>query len=145
MPQEPVFNRLAPRGSLQRFAITGSVNSAAFFVVWELFLWGFTSTDVRVLWGIAWGITGIMAHFVHRIYTFDNRKPIKWTIATSMPTYLFSLIGSSYTIGLLTENYPNNIRWLAVLNMLAWGFVIWGMMRILVFQYKKEDDEPHTA
>ena len=145
MSKRALFNRLAPRGSLQRFGIAGSVNSATFFVAWELFLWAFTNTDVRVLWGIAWGMTGIMAHFVHRLYTFDNRKPVKWTIATSMPTYLFSLIGSSYTIGILAETYPEDIRWLSILNLLAWGFVIWLMMRIFVFQYKKEDTESHTA
>jgi len=145
MSQQALFNRLAPRGSLQRFGIAGSVNSAAFFVLWELFLWAFSNTDVRILWGIAWGLTGIMAHFVHRVYTFDNRKPIKWTFATSVPTYFFSLVGSSFTIGILAQNYPENIRWLSLLNLLAWGFFIWFLMRMLVFQYKKDASEVQTA
>ena len=145
MAEVSILTRLAPRGSLLRFGIAGSFNSLAFFVVWEAFLWTLTDTDVRILWGTAWGLTGVMAHFVHRAYTFDARKPVKWTFATSIPTYLFSLIGSSYTIGALSEMYPDNLRALSVLNMLAWGFVVWLTMRVLVFQYKDEDPDAQTA
>lgn len=145
MAEVSVLTRLAPRGSLLRFGIAGSFNSLAFFIVWEAFLWSLTDTDVRILWGTAWGLTGVMAHFVHRAYTFDARKPVKWTFATSIPTYLFSLIGSSYTIGALSEMYPDNLRALSVLNMLAWGFVVWLTMRVLVFQYKNENPDAQTA
>ncbi|WP_338174525.1 hypothetical protein [Candidatus Poseidonia alphae] len=145
MVESSVLTRFAPRGSLLRFGIAGSFNSLAFFIVWEVFLITLSGTDVRILWGTAWGLTGVMAHFVHRAYTFDSRKPVKWTFATSIPTYVISLVGSSYTIGVLSEMYPANLRWLSVLNMLAWGFVVWLTMRVLVFQYKDEESRPQTA
>jgi hypothetical protein len=130
MAEASVLARFAPRGSLLRFGIAGSFNSLAFFIAWEVFLWSFT---------------GVMAHFVHRAYTFDARKPVKWTFATSIPTYVFSLVGSSYTIGTLSEMYPDQLRVLSVVNMLAWGFVVWLTMRVLVFQYKDEDPDDQTA
>ena len=101
--------------------------------------------DVRILWGTAWGLTGVMAHFVHRAYTFDSRKPVKWTFATSIPTYVISLVGSSFTIGELSGMYPTNLRELSVLNMLAWGFIVWLTMRVLVFQYKEDASHSQTA
>ena len=145
MVESSLLARLAPRGSLLRFGIAGSVNSLAFFILWEVFLVALSDTDVRILWGTAWGLTGVMAHFVHRTYTFDSRKPVKWTFATSIPTYVISLVGSSFTIGALSRMYPTTLRELSVLNMLAWGFIVWLTMRILVFQYKKETSLSQTA
>ena len=145
MVESSLLARLAPRGSLLRFGIAGSVNSLAFFILWEVFLVVLSDTDVRILWGTAWGLTGVMAHFVHRAYTFDSRKPVKWTFATSIPTYVISLVGSSFTIGELSVMYPTNLRELSVLNMLAWGFIVWLTMRVLVFQYKEGESHSQTA
>ena len=33
------------------------------------------------------GLTGVMAHFVHRWYTFDSHKSIAWTLPTAVPVY----------------------------------------------------------
>ena len=65
------FNRLAPRGSLQRFGLAGGFNSGVFFLLWEflrLFL-SDDSTGIRIAWGVVWGTTGLMAHFVPVSYT----------------------------------------------------------------------------
>ena len=91
MDADSNFNRLVPRGSLQRFALAGGFNSGVFFLLWEflrLFL-SDDSTGIRIAWGVAWGTTGLMAHFVHRWFTFDNRKSLQWTIGASFGTYVF--------------------------------------------------------
>ena len=137
------FNRLAPRGSLQRFGLAGGFNSGVFFLLWEilrLFL-SDDETGIRIAWGFAWGATGFMAHFVHRWFTFDKRKSIQWTIGAAFGAYVFSLVGSKYTIGLFASQPDETLRWLGVANLLAWGIIIWAIMRLFVFQYKTDDDQ----
>ena len=143
MDTESTFNRLVPRGSLLRFGLAGGFNSGVFFLLWEflrLFL-SDDSTGIRIAWGLAWGATGLMAHFVHRWFTFDKRKSIQWTIGAAFGTYIFSLIGSTYTIGLFASQPEETLRWLGVVNLLAWGVVIWAIMRRFVFQYKTEENQ----
>jgi len=125
----------APRGSILRFGLAGGFNSAVFFLMWEALMLLFTAADVRVLWGLAWGCTGIMAHFVHRAFTFDKRRPVKVTLPTSVPVYIGSLVGSSLTIGWMAEQAPDWLRLLGVMNTLAWGLFIWATMRVVVFRY----------
>ena len=143
MDADSNFNRLVPRGSLQRFALAGGFNSGVFFLLWEflrLFL-SDDSTGIRIAWGVAWGTTGLMAHFVHRWFTFDNRKSLQWTIGASFGTYVFSLVGSTYTIGLFANRPEETLRWLGLANLLSWGIIIWAMMRLLVFQYKTAENQ----
>ncbi|MBL6744155.1 MAG: hypothetical protein ISP83_07235 [Candidatus Poseidonia sp.] len=132
------FARLAPRGSLQRFGIAGGFNSGAFFLLWELLMALSTDIDIRYIWGFSWGVTGVMAHFVHRHFTFNARKSVRWTLPTAVPVYGASLVGSSMTIGILSEAFPDNIRWLGLANLLAWGLLIWLAMRVFVFQFQSE-------
>ena len=143
MGDDSTFNRLVPRGSLQRFALAGGFNSGVFFLLWEFLRLFLTddSTGIRIAWGVAWGTTGLMAHFVHRWFTFDNRKSLQWTIGASFGTYVFSLVGSTYTIGLFANQPEETLRWLGLANLLSWGIIIWVMMRLLVFQYKTEENQ----
>ncbi len=127
--------RLVPRGSLGRFALAGAFNSSVFYVAWTVSMFLLPNVDVRILWGTFWGLTGIMAHFIHRFYTFNNHKPLAWTLPTAIPVYVGSLIGSSMTIGWLSEKYPSQVEWMGIPNMLCWGVLIWLAMRIFVFQH----------
>lgn len=124
-----------PRGSLVRFSIAGGFNSTIFYLVWMLLLAMFANGDVRLLWGICWGVTGVLAHYVHRWFTFDDRKPVSWTLGTAVPVYVISLGGSALTIGWLNESSPVDVRVLGMANLLAWGVIVWLMLRLLVFQY----------
>lgn len=129
------FDEHIPRGSIVRFSIAGAFNSAIFYLCWALLLVGFSTVDVRLLWGLCWGVTGVLAHFVHRWFTFDDRKPVSWTLPTALPVYLFSLVGSSASIGWMAETSSVDVRILGILNLLAWGVIVWLMMRLWVFQY----------
>ena len=138
-----VHGRFAPRGSLGRFALAGAFNSGVFYVTWTISMFLLPDVDIRILWGTFWGLTGIMAHFVHRWYTFDNHKPLAWTLPTAIPVYIGSLVGSSLTIGWLSERYPNQIEWMGIPNMMCWGVIIWLSMRIFVFQFSSS--RPHAS
>ena len=126
----------APRGSVQRFAIAGGFNSGLFWLMWEISLVLPINVDLRVLWGIAWGLTGIMAHFVHRSFTFDNHRSVKLTFSASVPVYIASLAGSSFAIGVLAAMAPQWLRMLGLLNMAVWGLLIWATMRVFVFRFE---------
>ena len=130
-----VHGRFAPRGSLGRFALAGAFNSGVFYASWTISMFLLPDVDVRLLWGTFWGLTGVMAHFVHRWYTFDNHKPLAWTLPAAIPVYVGSLVGSSMTIGWLSERYPGQIEWMGLPIMLCWGVLIWLTMRIFVFQF----------
>ena len=140
MTEGSKFSHLAPRGSLQRFTLAGGFNSAVFFVLWECirFFLDDDKTSIRLAWAVAWGATAFMAHFIHRWFTFDNRKSMQWTIGSSFGAYAFSLGGSTYTIGLFAGEPGDTLRLLGILNMLVWGFIMWAIMRLFVFQYKVE-------
>lgn len=142
------FQRWAPRGSLIRFGLAGGFNSSLFFAGWTVSMWALPQTDVRLLWGVAWGLTGILAHFVHRWFTFDNHKSVAWTLPTAVPVYLGSLLGSSLTIGWLMTRFPDGVHLMGVANMLAWGVLIWFTMRTFVFQFspvKAHASQEHQA
>ena len=138
-----IYTRLAPRGSLGRFGLAGAFNSAVFFIAWTGSMFLFPNIDVRVLWGTFWGLTGVMAHFVHRWYTFDNHKSLRWTLPTAIPVYLASMYGSSMTIGWLKGIFPEHFVWFGIPNMLFWGVIIWLTMRIFVFQFSPT--KPHAS
>ena len=130
-----LFKRFAPRGSLIRFGLAGGFNSGIFFSTWTVSMLLLPSVDVRLLWGLFWGLTGVMSHFVHRWFTFDDRKPVAWTLPTAVPVYVGSLVGSSITIGWFSSAFPDLLYVMGVLNLLAWGVLIWLAMRMVVFQY----------
>ena len=138
-----VHARLVPRGSLGRFALAGGFNSAVFYIAWSVSMFLLPEVDVRLLWGTFWGLTGLMAHFVHRWYTFDNHKSLRWTLPTAVPVYLGSMYGSSMTIGWLGDEFPGQVVWMGIPNMLCWGIIIWLTMRVFVFQFSPST--PHAS
>ena len=138
-----LHGRFAPRGSLGRFALAGCFNSIVFYITWTSSMALLPEVDVRILWGTFWGLTGLMGHFVHRLYTFDNHKSLAWTLPAAVPVYVGSLVGSSMTIGWLSERYPTQIEWLGIPNMVCWGILIWLSMRIFVFQFSPST--PHAS
>lgn len=137
---QTLHGRFVPKGSLIRFGLAGAFNSGVFYIAWTVSMVIFPEADVRILWGTFWGLTGILAHFVHRWYTFDNHKSLSWTFPAAVPVYAGSLLGSSLTIGLLKDQFPNQIQWLGIPNLLCWGVLIWLTMRIFVFQFT-----PHAS
>ena len=130
-----LFQRLAPRGSLIRFGIAGGFNSVVFLLAWAGSIVLFPDVEVKILWGVFWGLTGLFAHFVHRWFTFDRQRPVAHTLSVAIPIYVIGLVGSSISIGWLASWFPNHLVLMGVLNTLAWGAVIWLMTRIWVFKY----------
>ena len=135
------LDQRVPRGSIVRFSIAGGFNSFLFYLAWAGLLAMLDNADVRILWGICWGVTGVLAHFVHRWFTFDDRKPVAWTLFTAVPVYFTSLVGSSITIGWLSTTYAADVRLMGLFNLLGWGVIVWLLMRLFVFQYSPTEHE----
>ena len=91
MVQMPAwFDRLAPRGSLGRYAVAGVFNTAVFAVMLVVLGWagGVTreqSEAWAVVWGIAWMGSSIVAHWVHRGFSFIPSTKIAYSLSTALP------------------------------------------------------------
>lgn len=129
-----------PRGTLQRFATAGGVNSLIFWILWELLrisplLEYITETGA---WAVSWIISCTIAHFVHRIFTFDGRRDIKKTMLGAFTVYSFGGVLSTLTYNLIYNGTSLDIRLIFGMNLLIWGFFTWASMRWLVFGYSND-------
>ena len=131
-----------PRGGLRRFMLSGGFNTAIFWLLWEIFrlFTGTSDTGETASWAIAWFLSSVIAHFVHRIFTFDGRRDVKYTIVAALSVYCLGLVGSTITFDSLLKasELPSRVLFLA--NMAVWGIANWLMMRWLVFGYSDAEN-----
>ena len=108
-------------GSFVRYLFTASINTLIFLILWELFFFvlpenGFWPT---FSWGASWILSSFIAHWTHRIMTFNSDRDIRWTIPVSMSVYAFTLIGSMTTYYVATEVFAFSAS-----NQLDLGFIV---------------------
>ena len=99
---------------------------------------GETIALVRYL-GLA---SSIVAHFVHRMFTFDGRRDVSKTVLGAISVYAVGMMGSTLTYDSmlnLFEEVP--IRLLFLINIAVWGLFTWASMRWLVFGYTRIEEE----
>ena len=95
-----------------------------------------------LLWSISWVGSSIIAHFVHRIFTFDGRRDVSKTVLGAISVYAVGMMGSTLTYDSmlnLFEEVP--IRLLFLINIAVWGLFTWASMRWLVFGYTRIEEE----
>ena len=145
---EPMSNHsmseVLPRGTLQRFGIAGGFNTFLFWIIWETLRITpvYTGTNETLLWSISWVGSSIIAHFVHRIFTFDGRRDVSKTVLGAISVYAVGMMGSTLTYDSmlnLFEEVP--IRLLFLINIAVWGLFTWASMRWLVFGYTRIEEE----
>ena len=131
-----------PRGTIQRFATAGGVNTLIFWISWEIFrltpLIDFSGGTF--IWTKSWVFSSKIAHLVPRWFTFDGRRDIKQTLLRAMSVYSFGLVLStlSYDSFLVISDLP--IRLIFLINMCLWGIFTWAAMRWFVFGYTDEEE-----
>lgn len=138
------MSEVLPRGTLQRFGIAGGFNTFLFWIIWELLrvspLYG--ATGETALWSLSWLASSVVAHFVHRTFTFDGRRNVRTTVLGAVSVYAVGMMGSTLSfdamLDLLTA-FP--IRLLFLLNIGIWGLFTWASMRWFVFGYTTIEDE----
>ena len=133
-----------PRGTLQRFGIAGGFNTFIFWIIWEILRLSplYDASGETVLWSLSWLASSIVAHFVHRKFTFDGRRNVRTTVLGAISVYAVGMMGSTLSFDVMLDllsTFP--IRLLFLLNIGIWGLFTWASMRWFVFGYTTIEDE----
>ena len=90
-----------------------------------------------VVWGIAWMGSSVVAHFVHREFTFLPSTNLAYSASTALPIYTLAFLGSSATFGLFLEFTTWYIWFITTINTGAWGITQWLMNRTVIFRHDR--------
>ncbi len=138
------MSEVLPRGTLQRFGIAGGFNTFIFWIIWETLRLSplYEAAGETVLWSLSWLASSVVAHFVHRRFTFDGRRNVRTTVLGAISVYAVGMMGSTLSFDVMLDlltTFP--IRLLFLLNIGIWGLFTWASMRWFVFGYTTIEDE----
>jgi len=138
------MSEVLPRGTLQRFGIAGGFNTFIFWIIWETLRLSplYDSTGETTLWSLSWLASSIVAHYVHRMFTFDGRRNVRTTVLGAISVYAVGMMGSTLSFDVMLDlltAFP--IRLLFLLNIGIGGLFTWASMRWFVFGYTTIEDE----
>jgi len=141
---KPSMSEVLPRGTLQRFGIAGGFNTFIFWIIWETLRLSplYDVAGETVLWSLSWLASSVVAHFVHRRFTFDGRRNVRTTVLGAISVYAVGMMGSTLSFDVMLDlltTFP--IRLLFLLNIGIWGLFTWASMRWFVFGYTTIEDE----
>lgn len=136
------FERLAPRGGIIRYGLVGCFNTLFFAVLIAILTFIFRverqdSSLWTLIWGVSWFISGVLAHWIHRKFTFKPSTKLTYSVSTGAPVYVIALLGSSVTFGLLVEFTKLWVPLLGLVNVGLWGFFQWVLNRTLIFRHDR--------
>ena len=138
------MSEVLPRGTLQRFGIAGGFNTFIFWIIWEALRLSplYDAAGETMLWSLSWLASSVVAHFVHRRFTFDGRRNVRTTVLGAISVYAVGMMGSTLSFDVMLDlltTFP--IRLLFLLNIGIWGLFTWASMRWFVFGYTTIEDE----
>jgi len=138
------MSEVLPRGTLQRFGIAGGFNTFIFWIIWETLRLSplYDVAGETVLWSLSWLASSVVAHFVHRRFTFDGRRNVRTTVLGAISVYAVGMMGSTLSFDVMLDlltTFP--IRLLFLVNIGIWGLFTWASMRWFVFGYTTIEDE----
>ena len=141
---KPSMSEVLPRGTLQRFGTGGGFNKFIFWIIWETLRLSplYDVAGETVLWSLSWLASSVVAHFVHRRFTFDGRRNVRTTVLGAISVYAVGIMGSTLSFDVMLDlltTFP--IRLLFLLNIGIWGLFTWASMRWFVFGYTTIEDE----
>ena len=141
---KPSMSEVLPRGTLQRFGIAGGFNTFIFWIIWETLRLSplYDAAGETVLWSLSWLASSVVAHFVHRRFTFDGRRNVRTTVLGAISVYAVGMMGSTLSFDVMLDLLTTfSIRLLFLLNIGIWGLFTWASMRWFVFGYTTIEDE----
>ena len=102
---KPKMDDVLPRGTLQRFGIAGGFNTFIFWIIWELLRISpiYDVLNETLLWSLSWFGSSIIAHFVHRVFTFDGRRNVRTTVLGAISVYAVGMMGSTLTFDIMLD------------------------------------------
>lgn len=123
-------------GTFRQYMITATLNSAFFYMVWEL-CYQLLPNDAywpSVSWAIAWMVGSYFAHWTHRKWTFDSNRDTSWTIPASMSVYTVGWVGSTACYYIGSVSIGLNVRLVWILNSALWGVLNYIGQREIAFK-----------
>ena len=127
---------LGNHGTFRRYLLTAGVNFSVFIVLFEIMIFvlpegGYWPT---ISWSIAWVLGSFLAHWTHRIWTFNSGRDTRWTIPASMGLYTIGWVGSSACYYIGTVSWGFNPRIVFYLNSSLWGVLNYLGQREIAFK-----------
>ena len=130
---KPKMADVLPRGTLQRFGIAGGFNTFIFWIIWELLRISpvYDALNETLLWSLSWFGSSIVAHFVHRVFTFDGRRNVRTTVLGAISVYAVGMMGSTLTFDIMLDLLSHlPIRLLFLVNIGIWGIFTLSLIHI---------------
>ena len=102
---KPSMSEVLPRGTLQRFGIAGGFNTFIFWIIWETLRLSplYDAAGETVLWSLSWLASSVVAHFVHRRFTFDGRRNVRTTVLGAISVYAVGMMGSTLSFDVMLD------------------------------------------
>ena len=127
---------LPEHGTFRRYMVTAVGNMLVFYIIWEVCYQLFPEGSYwpSISWAVAWILGSFVAHWTHRIWTFDSDRDPRWTVPASMAVYTVGLVGSTacYYIGTEPMGLDVRVVWLA--NSGLWGLLNYLGQREIAFK-----------
>ena len=138
------MSEVLPEAPSSALALRAGFNTFIFWIIWETLRLSplYDAAGETVLWSLSWLASSVVAHFVHRRFTFDGRRNVRTTVLGAISVYAVGMMGSTLSFDVMLDlltTFP--IRLLFLLNIGIWGLFTWASMRWFVFGYTTIEDE----
>ena len=116
-----------------RFASVGFLTSAICWLLYEaLFAWNpLPEFREAAAWAISYGLTSVLAHYLHYRLTFDPNRSYWPSLWRTMIIYGSSLIASTFTDHWLAQQMPHRVAW--IINMGSFGLINFFLLRYYAY------------
>ena len=127
---------LPEHGTFRRYLVTATGNMVVFYLIWEACYWLFPEGNYwpSISWAVAWVLGSFIAHWTHRIWTFNSDRDPRWTVPASMAVYTVGLVGSTVCYYIGTESMGLDARIALVVNSSLWGLINYLGQREIAFK-----------
>ena len=125
-------------GELIRFALLGIFNVGVMLLLFSVIRYSqpeiYRALDVAIAWLISYLLTSIMAHHLHRKYTFATDGIYKKSLVKAMYVYTSVMILSTLSIYILVDIYGlDDLIMALILNPIT-GLLNFLGLRLLAFE-----------
>ena len=131
-----IISSIFKRGTLGRYALTGLLNGAIFWIGWEIarFISDGSTFQENLSWALAWTLSSAIAFFTHNKFTFTSEGNLNKMFVATFITYMITVACSttSYDFFVGIIDIP---RLVGFGNLLIWGIIDWAILRWMIFKH----------
>ena len=126
-----------------RYLVLASFNTIFFWILYELIYWldPLSFYPATIAWSLAYSVSTVEAHYVHRRFTFKSNAAYKESLFWAICVYGIIGIISTITEHILVYVFDVHHRIAWAINMSAFGFMMFLGLRLLAFPPELDADE----